>query len=595
MDSLNTIQDIASKYSHQLTIKELLGELSYSIDDIYIDKFWDSIEKNKWIYIDNQTLEWIGYDTTGGKSYKPKQRYLELLTEFQLGKNYKHLNSSEMKELLSKSNNSFDIPIEINDHNKVKHLLVSPRCFKETLMMIKTDKARVVRKYYLDLEEIFKAYRDYQNAYMQTIVHAKEQELKRIKNGSDHFKSIVINKNILKRTQYIYVASSRAYAAKNIFKVGMTTSFKDRISGYQTGRCAEDEFKYLYIMPCVKAKELEQYIFTRLDFFKYFNDEGTHKKELYEIHFDLLIKILSEFERFEQSSTKLINEHLLNYYDTYNDKQSIDFDQESILDIEQYMIDRCESDFKLEPVTPKDLTGSLLTNESINIDLNQYGLQIVTPYTGKCEEQQTYECLSILKHHIVVTHSHMNETKTRGCVYCRKHNILEQIPIYAYTHTYDYIQKYDSFDQLKEMEPELNHQLLKNIIREERWLTVHHNKIYSILSPYQNKLDLCKPLTEQEQLIINTLNINYEQMKTHILRSKMNYVMGLDHRRKRAIYGNSMTSLANKIINLKTNKLINRKSISSYLDKTGEYAGYQWISANQISYKNYQMINCETL
>lgn len=595
MDNLNTIKDIVAKYSHQLTIKELLAELSYSVDDIYVDKFWGSIEQNKWIYIDSQTLEWIGYQSTAD-ARKIKSRYLELLGEFTSGKDYKQLNISELKDLVRSSDTPPDIPININEHNKVKHLIVTPRCFKETLMMLKTDKAKLVRKYYLDLEDIFKAYLNYQHEYMQSIVQVRDQEIQRIKNGSEHFKSIVINKNTLKRNQYIYVATSRAYASKNIFKVGMTTSFKDRLNGYQTGRCDDDVFKYLYIMPCVRAKELEQYIFTRLEFFKYYNSDGTHKKELYEIHYDLLLNILREFEAFEQSSTKAINTHLLSYYDTYDEKKPIDLDREAIVDISQYMEDRCDEEFKLDPVTPKDLTGSLLTNEAINADLNQYGLRIVSPYTGKCEEQQTYECLSILKHTIVVTHSHMNETKARGCVYCRKHNILEQVPIYVYAaRTYAYMREYASFNDLKEVEPELNHQLLKNIIREERWLTVHNNHIYSILSPHNNKLQLDKPLTDHEQLIIDTLEIDYGAMVTRIHRSKMCYVMCLDHQRKRAIYGDSMTMLANRVCNAQTNKLVNRKSIAKHLDQGTHYAGYEWISATVKRYKNYQVVDCESL
>ena len=59
------IIDINSKI---LTIKELLKHVNYDINNIYIDQFWDNIENEKWIYIDNELILWMDYkDTKRGK------------------------------------------------------------------------------------------------------------------------------------------------------------------------------------------------------------------------------------------------------------------------------------------------------------------------------------------------------------------------------------------------------------------------------------------------------------------------------------------------------------------------------------------------
>ena len=36
------------------------------------------------------------------------------------------------------------------------HIIISPKCFKKSLMMIKTEKANKIRDYYVDLEDICK-------------------------------------------------------------------------------------------------------------------------------------------------------------------------------------------------------------------------------------------------------------------------------------------------------------------------------------------------------------------------------------------------------------------------------------------------------
>ncbi len=129
MDNPSTIRNIADKYSGYMTIKELMVELSYSIDDVYVDKFWDSIEKNKWVYVDKQTLECLGFSTVSDNR-KSKYRYLDLFSKFQLGKDFKHLNSSGFKALVAQST-LIEISNNTKSHNKTKHILVA-RCFKET-------------------------------------------------------------------------------------------------------------------------------------------------------------------------------------------------------------------------------------------------------------------------------------------------------------------------------------------------------------------------------------------------------------------------------------------------------------------------------
>ena len=583
-----SIEELIIKYKEQLTIKDLLVELKYEINELYVDKFWENISNDKWIYINDEMLEWLGYESI--REIRSKEYYIKLLnTNFVSMCDYKQLNSSELKDFYTGVDYRIEMPKNINEHNKVKHLLVSPRCFKESLMLMNTKKAKIIRKYYLDLEEVFKFYLQYQSEYMKHQLINQQKELNRIKYGSEMFKQIIIQKNTFKQDEFIYVATSKNYASRNIFKIGTTKLHQGRLRGYQTGRCEDDKFKYLYIMRCVSGKELEQLIFNRLRFFSYRDDKGKVLNELFEIDYHLLLNILKEFEKFEEMSTNNINNYLLDYYETYIETKPINIDDYVIENLNEYMKNKFEitpdtSNAKDELYVDQE-NKSKLTNTNINETLKPYNIQLLDEYKGNSSDVYTFECMSIFKHKINITYDHMMRTKENGCSFCRKHGILDQADIYVYHANLDYTNiHYAGFDELKVNEPNINHQLLRNIIREERWLTTHENKIYSILSPDdKHKLNLKKKLTEKEDLLIKILDINYVLLSSRLTEKHDNYIVAIDHKYNKIYYSNSATIMDQKLKYVDGIKKINRKTISKYLDSENEYGGYIWKRSTDIS------------
>jgi hypothetical protein len=283
-------------------------------------------------------LEWIGYSSVD--LHKPKERYIQLLeNNFSLGNDYEHLTSSKMKRLGLSPGRYIELPANFNQHNKAKHLIVAPDCFKESLMLIQTAKAKQIRKYYLTLEKVFKAYLKYCGTFNEQKLLETKAELEESKRNSVQFKEMIVKKTLFSCDQYVYVATSATYAKNNIFKIGMTSNIEKRINGYTTGRCSGDQFSYVYIMKCVDAKALEQYIFTRLEHFRYSEDK-LYKRELFQIHFSLLMTIMSEFELYEQQSTTKFNVAMSEYYNTINALQPIDYDEIIVQDIGQYVNDK---------------------------------------------------------------------------------------------------------------------------------------------------------------------------------------------------------------------------------------------------------------
>lgn len=148
-----------------------------------------------------------------------------------------------------------------------------------------------------------------------------------------------------------------------------------------------------------------------------------------------------------------------------------------------------------------------LTTEQVNSRLEPRGLRLEDEYNGRCDIPNKFACMSVLKH-TTNTLDNIWYERELGCVYCRKFKILDQVPICAYdASTYEHVITYTTFADLKAAEPSLDHQLLRNIIREERWLTPHQGRIYSVLAPMGGKLDLMKELTVEGSFIIEKLGL----------------------------------------------------------------------------------------
>ena len=116
----------------QLTIHEFIEQNDLRVDQLYVDKFWSNISEEKWLYIGNDMLKWIGYNHNEDRYNK--KYYCELLSaSFVENEDYKFCSSSEIKESYVVPNHHIELPTQISGGNRTKHLIVSPDCFKESL------------------------------------------------------------------------------------------------------------------------------------------------------------------------------------------------------------------------------------------------------------------------------------------------------------------------------------------------------------------------------------------------------------------------------------------------------------------------------
>ena len=294
--TIETLSNIININNNILTVKELLNLFKYEFNDLYIDKFWNNIESNKWVYIDNEMLKYIGY--SGNNIRIGKQTYNKLLNDnFKENIDYKSLFSKDfsmyVKTYIENSN--------LNTHNKTKHLIVSPKCFKKSLMMLRTSKSEEIRDYYIELEEIFNFYLQYQNKYQELknlkIAKQLEQSKKELENKNEELeleklKSFRLTDNLkhftkLEKRENVYAATSKTYAAKNIFKFGKAKDCTSRLISYNTGRHADDLNYFCFIYPCYNSAMLEQLINSFLNQYR-----DRHSAEVFIINYKYLEKIV---------------------------------------------------------------------------------------------------------------------------------------------------------------------------------------------------------------------------------------------------------------------------------------------------------------
>ena len=282
-----------------LSIKEFLSIKNYDIDHMYIDKFWDSISYDKWIYIDNNLILWMGYKNI----LKGKEKLCNLLkNNFTEIDDFKFLTYNEFD-----INNYFLLENEIEEkrgaHNKV-FITISPICFRELCTHIGTAKSKEINKYLLGLERLFKEYVKYQNDVMKQELEIKNNLIEEQKKELDELISIQ-QKTVqpLKREEYIYVATNKINIKSNVFKIGKSTNIKSRISTFNINALHDNEFYYTFIFKCHNSRILESIIHTFLKPFYY-------KNELFQLHYTPLHNIVKEITNNYNSMTNMVNNYI---------------------------------------------------------------------------------------------------------------------------------------------------------------------------------------------------------------------------------------------------------------------------------------------
>lgn len=305
-----------------LSIKELLHQINYPFDNLYIDRFWNSIKDDKWIYLDNEMILWLEYkDIKHGK-----EQIIKLLRSYLCdGIDYKILNNSEFN-----ANNfcSGHTPAQnINEekrgaHNK-QYITLSPDCFKELCMHVGTAKSKEIKKYYIELEKVFKFYLEYQNEYRKIELNNKNMELEEKEKELIDAKDKIMDMSRdfeckeIKYDEFIYIATNESYHKQNVYKIGRSLNLNKRKKQFNTFFIDGHKVYYIFIFQCHNSRTLENLLFTCLDQYKYCKINELFHLELNKLY-SIVYNVCCQY-------TKIIND-CNNFLLTKFDKQLLNDD-----------------------------------------------------------------------------------------------------------------------------------------------------------------------------------------------------------------------------------------------------------------------------
>jgi hypothetical protein len=267
--------DIIKENVNLLPINEFLIKINYNVDNLYLGKFWNNIKDDIWIYIDNEMVLWLEYnDIKRGKEF-----IIRLLNKyFKEDEDYKILNNEEFdinnfcstsKVEQNNSEESVYVEEKRGAHNK-QYITVSPDCFKELCMHIGTKKSKEIKKYYIELEKIFKFYLEYQNQYQELLLEEKEEEVKYKEKLLEQKEELINNNennNEIKHHKFLmekFENKKVIYILKIIIdeliliKIGYSDNIKYRINGLV--KDYGEKCIFLNIFECVYNREIEQVI-----------------------------------------------------------------------------------------------------------------------------------------------------------------------------------------------------------------------------------------------------------------------------------------------------------------------------------------------
>ena len=315
------LKEIVEQSGKLLTARELLARIDYDISDLYIDRFWDNIKDDKWIYLDNELILWMGYkDIRRGKESINKL----FKRNFQESDDYKILNNSEFEisEFLGTYASARNEDENRGLHNK-QYIVTSPDCFKELCMHVGTSKSKEIKKYYITLEKVFKFYLEYQTTYQEFQLETKNQELDQKNKEIKNIKSKLVDLSHsvfafkeLKKNSYLYIATNKHLSAQSNYKVGITKNLTLRRIRHNNTNNANDKFYYTYHVHLHNAHTVEYMIKHILKDFK-----NADCNEIYIMKHSFLVNIVKNIVENYQKSISYYNTIMKDYIEDACDTQ----------------------------------------------------------------------------------------------------------------------------------------------------------------------------------------------------------------------------------------------------------------------------------
>jgi hypothetical protein len=161
IDTINGSSDLRIKKALEksaslLNIMEFIKVTKFKLNMVMFDYFWQVVIGNRSSHVARPILEWFGYD---GEYYTQIHSFKKMLKRnfieyYELDQNNKEIDQyPTIKEELALFNDGAK--------SRAKFLIMEPKDLKMAIMQLKTKNGRIIRQYYIDLEELLKLYVEY--------------------------------------------------------------------------------------------------------------------------------------------------------------------------------------------------------------------------------------------------------------------------------------------------------------------------------------------------------------------------------------------------------------------------------------------------
>ena len=346
-----------------LTVIEFIEITRFPIDVFMIDRFWNTMEENRLIYVDDELIRWMGYKSAS--SHERKRDFLDMFHQYKKDHEFFNYATKEYSDFLSRENphnkNLYPPAPTARGSVNTKHLLLTPDCLRPVMMRVNTSKGKEVRQYYISLEKLFKTYVKYQmefkNIETERLLKATKKELadnkkeladnkkelvtkekeladnkKELANNKkelvtkekeladnkkelankviyiNNVKSLIENVHYLVAKDYVYIATTFRYASRNQFKIGRAGNLQTRLSSYNSGRPEGDRYFYVNIWSTCNSVLLEKKITDPIDQWR-----DSHDREMFVINYDWLCSYLREVCEHDNVEMRMVNDLVKNY------------------------------------------------------------------------------------------------------------------------------------------------------------------------------------------------------------------------------------------------------------------------------------------
>ena len=254
--------------------------------------FWEPVFNKSWIILNRVLIkEWFCKNDKGKDSLNRFYNRI-LFKHFKEGKDYCEIQRDEyLKKYSPKMENTFV-------HPNSRFFKVTGECLKEIGMMRNNE----IREYYLKVEKLSFIMTKYLFEVNNFQLQKKDEKISQQEEKIINMKRFVDHVQIQPRNEWIYIATTKVYAANNHFKIGSTTRLRSRLNNYQIGRTSTDKMFYVWIFKCYNSKKLEDMIKSMLSQFL-----EKEKKEMYIMHFEDLVDLVNFICHNYENSTEYVN------------------------------------------------------------------------------------------------------------------------------------------------------------------------------------------------------------------------------------------------------------------------------------------------